>query len=231
MDVRLEPCTDRDLRQLQRWVDSPRLLALWAGPSFHWPLARGQLRRYLHASQEPHSRQRVYRAVDARTGLWVGHLDLSDIDQRRGTAWIGRVLVGDPALRGRGIGPAMIGRVLDVAFDELALTRVELHVAEINDRARRCYSGLGFVYCGVADRYSFVGDTVCALLRMAVERPAWATRRDGHETGIAQDERTGTVPGDGAGGGGEGSFGAPGEAAGSDHVGPAASTPPMSAPS
>jgi RimJ/RimL family protein N-acetyltransferase len=216
MDVRLELCTDRDLRQLQRWVDSPELLALWAGPSFRWPLARGQLRRYLHESRQPYSRRRVYRAVDARTGEWVGHLDLSDIDQRRGTAWIGRVLVGDPALRGRGIGPAMIGRVLDVAFDDLGLTRVELHVAEINDRARRCYSGLGFVYCGIADRYSSVGDTVCALLRMAVERPIWEARRNGGGAGDEQRSAAGGVQ-----------RGAAGLVQGD----PAASTPPTSTPS
>jgi RimJ/RimL family protein N-acetyltransferase len=177
MDVLLENCTDDDLKQLLRWVDSPGLLALWAGPSFRWPLGRGQLRRYLHDSRQPFSRRRVYRAVNAETGEWIGHLDLSDIDQARGTAWIGRVLIGDPDLRDHGVGATMIDRALDVAFDELRLTRVELHVAEINARARRCYSGLGFVYCGVADRYSTVGPTVCALLKMAVERPTWEARR------------------------------------------------------
>jgi RimJ/RimL family protein N-acetyltransferase len=177
MDVLLEDCTDDDLKQLLRWVDGPELLALWAGPSFHWPLSRGQLRRYLHDARQPFSRRQVYRAVNAATGEWIGHLDLSDIDQARGTAWIGRVLVGDPDLRDSGIGAAMIDRVLDVAFGELGLIRVELHVAEINTRARRCYCRLGFIYCGVADRYSTVGATVCALLKMAVERPTWEARR------------------------------------------------------
>jgi RimJ/RimL family protein N-acetyltransferase len=260
MDVRLEPCTDRDLRHLRRWVDSPELLAFWAGPSFRWPLTRGQLRRYLHDSRQPYSRRRVYRTVEARTGEWVGHLDLSDIDQRRGTAWIGRVLVGDPALRSHGIGAAMIGQVLDVAFDELRLTRVELHVAEINDRARRCYSGLGFVYCGVADRYSYVGDTVCALLRMAVERPVWEARRNGRApdgtlrgaAAFAQDGPAGghhspaAVPAGRAQHGpagvvvhddpaGSAHSGAPGIVEdgppGVVHDGPAASTPPTSTPS
>jgi RimJ/RimL family protein N-acetyltransferase len=117
--------------------------------------------------------------VNAETGEWIGHLDLSDIDLAHGTAWIGRVLVGDPDLRDRGIGAAMIERVLDIAFDELGLVRVELHVAEINTRARRCYCRLGFIYCGVADRYSTVGTTVCALLKMALERPTWEERRQG----------------------------------------------------
>jgi RimJ/RimL family protein N-acetyltransferase len=70
----------------------------------------------------------------------------------------------------------MIERVLEVAFAELRLTRVELHVAEINEPARCCYSRLGFVYCGVSDRYSLVGDTVCALLKMAIERDGWQAR-------------------------------------------------------
>jgi len=179
MDVLLEPCSDADLDELLRWVDSRELLALWAGPSFRWPLSRGQLRRYLHDARQPLSRRRVFRAVDASSHAWVGHLDLSDIDTLRGTAWIGRVLIGDPALRGRGAGTRMLEKVLELAFDELGLSHVELHVSEINEPARRCYSRLGFVYCGVADRYSFVGDTICALLKMSIERPAWEARRHG----------------------------------------------------
>ena len=47
------------------WIDSPELMALWAGGTFEWPLTTTQLRDYLHDSRSRRSLMRVYRVVDA----------------------------------------------------------------------------------------------------------------------------------------------------------------------
>jgi len=175
--VRLEPCRDEDIVQLLHWIDSPELMALWAGGTFTWPLTAMQLRGYLEASRRPDSRMRIYRAVDADGGAWLGHLDFAPNARNDGGAQIGRVMIGDPQLRGMGIGRQMIGLVLDTAFDGLGLERVDLHVARINSAARRCYREVGFRKARgiLVDRV--VADGIYPTIRMTIDRDTWHKRR------------------------------------------------------
>lgn len=175
--VALEPCREDDIIQLLHWVDSAELMALWAGGTFEWPLTAMQLRTYLQSARRQGSLMRVYRAVDADSGAWLGHLDFCPNARNDGGAQIGRVIVGDPGLRGQGIGRQMIGRVLDIAFEELGLQRVDLHVARVNSAARHCYKELGFrkVRGILYDRV--VADGIYPTIRMSVDRDTWTRRR------------------------------------------------------
>jgi len=175
--VRLEPCRDEDIIQLLHWVDSPQLMALWAGATFTWPLTAMQLRSYLEASRRDDSRMRIYRAVDADGGAWLGHLDFCPNARNDGGAQIGRVIVGDPQSRGMGIGRQMIGLVLDVAFDDLDLQRVDLHVARVNSAARHCYRELGFRKARGILQDRVVADGIYPTLRMTIDRDTWRKRR------------------------------------------------------
>lgn len=96
-----------------------------------------------------------YRAVtspeDARAS-WAVDLD----DRFVGTARLhhiseadrkARYAVGllDSSLLGRGLGREITRRVLQFAFDDLGLHRVDLRVLAYNERAIRCYLACGFV--------------------------------------------------------------------------------------
>lgn len=175
--VRLEPCRDQDITHILHWVDSEHLMAFWAGATFRWPLSGAELHEYLQQARAPDSTMRVFRVVDAQTGAWIGHIDLCPSARNDGTAQIGRVLIGDPALRGRGIGRQMVGQVLDIAFYEMGMWRVDLYVARANAPARRCYRSLGFRRLhGVAiDR--LIGQTKYPTIRMTIDRSTWERRR------------------------------------------------------
>jgi [ribosomal protein S5]-alanine N-acetyltransferase len=69
------------------------------------------------------------------TGLRVNR------DQHRASFWIGLFVAG---LRGRGLGRQVTRQVLDWAFSDLGLHRVELEVLAANHRAIRCYLACGF---------------------------------------------------------------------------------------
>jgi len=62
-------------------------------------------------------------------------------DQHRASFWIGLFVVG---LRGRGLGRQVTRQILDWAFSDLGLHRVELEVLATNHRAIRCYLACGF---------------------------------------------------------------------------------------
>lgn len=73
---------------------------------------------------------------------YLGEIVLDAIDEAVGSARLR--LVMRPAYRGRGYGTEAISLVLGLAFDGLALHRVEIDVLSINTRAQAIYENLGF---------------------------------------------------------------------------------------
>ena len=58
----------------------------------------------------------------------IGHIALNNIDFKNCSATLSKVLVGDPQMRGQGLGPKMIKKLLKKAFEDLGLHRIELGV-------------------------------------------------------------------------------------------------------
>ena len=77
-------------------------------------------------------------------GTPVGTINLSVIDLGSKSAEFG-ILVGDPAVRGKGVAVAASQLVLDFAFGPLALERVRLDLFADNTAAAKLYEKLGFV--------------------------------------------------------------------------------------
>ncbi|MEU4161089.1 GNAT family protein [Actinoplanes sp. NPDC026670] len=76
----------------------------------------------------------------------VGAMNLA-IDGAAGNAEVGFWI--DAAAEGRGVVRRALGAVLDHAFDELGLYRVEMRTLTTNDRSRRLAERLGFALEGV----------------------------------------------------------------------------------
>lgn len=62
---------------------------------------------------------------------------------RRCTARVG-ILVGDPGLRGQGLGQEAMGALLDYLFGSRAVDIVELDTADFNLQAQNCFYACGF---------------------------------------------------------------------------------------
>jgi [ribosomal protein S5]-alanine N-acetyltransferase len=95
------------------------------------------------------------------TGLRV------NVDQHRASFWIGLFV---PDLRGRGLGKEITRLILDWAFGELGLHRVELEVLANNQRAFRCYLACGFRQEGVRREAELYPDGWQDFIEMAVLR-------------------------------------------------------------
>lgn len=76
-----------------------------------------------------------------------------------------------PARLGRGIGTAVLRRMLALAFADTTLDRLHLIVRKNNNRARRLYSQHGFLASGECDLA--VGGCVVRFLRMELPRAEW----------------------------------------------------------
>ncbi|MFM7142082.1 MAG: GNAT family N-acetyltransferase [Alphaproteobacteria bacterium] len=75
----------------------------------------------------------------------VGMVSLYGIDEARGEAEFGRLLVGEPDAAGRGLATEATRLVAEFAQGELGLARVHLEVAAGNATAIAVYERCGFV--------------------------------------------------------------------------------------
>ena len=74
----------------------------------------------------------------------IGHIALNNIDFKNCSATLSKVLVGDPQMRGQGLGPKIIKKLLKKAFEDLGLHRIELGVFAFN-KSIKSYKKIGFI--------------------------------------------------------------------------------------
>jgi RimJ/RimL family protein N-acetyltransferase len=86
----------------------------------------------------------------------IGVTSLTEIDPGASRATF-RILIGDAADRGRGLGREAARLVLDHAFGTLELKTIALHVFDFNVAARRLYEALGFREVRTGARRTFPG--------------------------------------------------------------------------
>lgn len=84
--------------------------------------------------------ERLHRAV--------GQVSLYRIDEVERSAEFGRLMIGDPAARGCGLGLAATQLALEIAAGPLGLRRVRLETTTSNRRALEIYRACGFVETG-----------------------------------------------------------------------------------
>jgi ribosomal-protein-alanine N-acetyltransferase len=85
--------------------------------------------------------------TDASRRPFRGHVMLHTLAWRHRRAEIGYWLV--PAARGRGVGRAAVSLLVEWAFDELGIERMEITTTPDNGPARALAASLGFVEEGV----------------------------------------------------------------------------------
>jgi RimJ/RimL family protein N-acetyltransferase len=148
------------------------------------PLTAEQLREYLqHANQPKQSEVFAYKAIDAVTGATVGHISLAHLNWNDNTGRISRVLVGDPAMRCRGYGQAMVKALLKIGFEKLGLRRISLGVYDFNSPAIRCYQRCGFHHIGTLRHVVRYKDEYWSAVEMSIMQHEW--RQTGAETHAA----------------------------------------------
>jgi RimJ/RimL family protein N-acetyltransferase len=172
--IRLEYFTQQDFQQLIDWVDNEELLLNWAGTQFKIPLTVEKLEWYIRdANDFENSDTLVYKAVDTETGQSVGHISLSVINRPNRSARLTRVLVGNSAERGKGIGEQMTKEMLRIGFEDIGLHRMSLGVYSFNESAIRCYKKCGFKVDGVLRDIKKHQDTYWSLMEMSILEDEW----------------------------------------------------------
>ncbi|MEC5424319.1 GNAT family protein [Virgibacillus sp. C22-A2] len=166
-----------DFKQLIDWIDSPQFLLQWGGPAFSYPLTEYQLEKYIENANIDNTDTLVYKVISKETGDVIGHISLGKIDRINKSARVGKVLVGDKNVRGKGIGKLLMKEILKVAFDELKLHRVSLGVFDFNVSAIACYEKAGFIKEGLLRDTGKNNDEYWNLWEMSILEDEWLETR------------------------------------------------------
>jgi RimJ/RimL family protein N-acetyltransferase len=139
--VRLTPVSVADTPTIARWQDdSGYLRMLDAKPSY--PKNESQVSDWIRDGQRERDRF-VFGIRTLANDELIGFIELGDILWNHRVAWLA-IGIGDAAHRGQGYGKEAMSLVLNFAFNELNLHRIQLTVFGYNEPAIALYEGLGF---------------------------------------------------------------------------------------
>lgn len=136
----LQKFTPSDFKYLDRWIKTEEALVQFAGPLFQFPLTMEQIEDYL--KDEKRNVFKVVLETD-ESEQSIGIAELYDFSES--TNKIARVLIGDPSVRGKGIGTELIERLVQHSFENDHKQTVLLNVYDWNISAIKCYEKVGFV--------------------------------------------------------------------------------------
>ncbi|HYH16947.1 MAG TPA: GNAT family protein [Flavisolibacter sp.] len=151
-----------DFALLAQWVTSPELLFQFAGTDFTFPLTSTQLDVY----QAAHPDRLFYVAcLPNNKPFAFGEI----IPQDTNTPRLGRLLVGDTAKRGKGLGAIFVQLLVDECIRLFHCKHIELYVLRDNVQARRCYEKVGFSFVADASFQLIGNDETYTIDKMRLD--------------------------------------------------------------
>lgn len=172
--ISISPLTDADAGQLAVWRRSLELKRL-TGPGPFLPTA----------ADEPEAATSTHLPFGIRqtnSEALIGYIALSNISWSNGTADLG-VFIADADNQGKHFGTDAISAILNYAFDELNLHRVQLDVVDYNERAIRTYRRLGFTQEGSRRQHGARDGRRYDVLLFGILAPEWRARANDGNTG------------------------------------------------
>jgi RimJ/RimL family protein N-acetyltransferase len=180
----LRQLVDADVSALFAVFSDPDVMRYWdSGPL----KSRGEARLLLEDIRDGFRTRRLFQwaVADAASDTAIGTCTIWRVDPLHRRAEIGFALAR--AHWSRGLATEAVGRLIQFAFDELDLHRLEADVDPRNDRSLRLLERLGFRREGyLRERYHVGGEVqdaiILGLLRSEWKRPDDASPRK-HEDG------------------------------------------------
>jgi RimJ/RimL family protein N-acetyltransferase len=164
--INLRPFQPTDFDAFISWIDNPELLVTIAGNVFSFPVTHPQLQKYLEDEGSI-----SFTVMDAQRNKPVGHAELVIVGD--GMYKIDKLLIGDPSLRGKGIGEIVMHELLEYAFNRPGIEIVELNVFDWNAGAIRCYEKVGFKMNDAKKSSYEVNGKQWTALNMTVQKNKW----------------------------------------------------------
>lgn len=145
---------------LQSWITDKHVLLHYSGTHFQYPLTAAQMDAYLLEFPE----RKMYMGLLNNEAFAFGEI----IPQDERSVRLARILVGNPGLRGQGLGLAFVKALVTEARDLFEHPVIELFVFSTNMKAISCYSKAGFQFIPGADQILSVEGSSFIVQKMAL---------------------------------------------------------------
>lgn len=173
--VRLTAVEPRDIAAMARWHQDAQFMRLYDAAAAR-PKTERELHDYIDEQQKSKSAF-VFAVRPLDNDEMIGFLELDGIVWSQGVGWVS-IGFGDPQQRGHGYGTEVMHLLLDFAFGELNLRRVQLTVFSYNDAALRLYEKLGFTREGVFREFLQRDGQVHDMILYGLLRREWSAHND-----------------------------------------------------
>src|SRR5262245_21624478 len=167
--VYLRPLEPSDAALVQHWYEDQRVADLMG--DLPVSLARRE-RRYADAAAADSDDVYRFAICLLDTDEMIGRTDLFEIDKVNGSCMFG-IAIGDPARWGQGLGTDALNALVDFAFGQLRMERVQLDSGRDNLRAQASYRRAGFVQEAILRQVWWQDGRWKDDVRMAMLRDEW----------------------------------------------------------
>ena len=165
----LRPLTRADAAALVPWVNDPAVTRTLAVGSRVMDVRAEEV--FIEKTNAS-AHAALFGIVVRETDQLIGSTGLEQIDFRNQSASLS-ILIGEKSVWGKGYGTEATALVVQYAFGELHLNRVQLHVYEYNLRAMRAYEKVGFRREGTLQQEHIHDGRFWDTVVMAILREEW----------------------------------------------------------
>lgn len=155
----------KDLNIINKWRNDPELIEFLGAP-FRYINLDVDVKWYESYMNNRGNVVRCAITEDDKDDI-LGLVSLVSINYMNQSAEF-HIMIGDIQNQGRGIGTYAVNTMLNHAFNNMNLQRVELTVLEENVRARHLYEKCGFVYEGRKRKAKFKNGKFVDMLMYSI---------------------------------------------------------------
>ncbi len=148
--VTLRAIRQEDAELLHLWANDAQLWEMLGG--WHFPYPIESTRKWIDSLAKDSLNQRF--AVETPELGLIGSANLVEIDWKNRNAFHGMML-GNPEIRGKGLGKDTIFAIMRYAFEELGLQRLDTTIIEYNEPSIQTYSRCGWKHEGTLRNWYF----------------------------------------------------------------------------
>ncbi len=163
--VYLDTLQSHDKSYLYKWRSDVALERL-TGPFQYLPVSFNQI------NIDSTLQHVVFAVRTIKDRQLIGEISLQNVQWPNRNAELG-VMIGDSSFQGKGYGSEAIYLLIDYAFNELNLHRIQLNVVGYNERAIAAYKKIGFKSEGSFREYGIRDGKFYDLHLMAILAPEW----------------------------------------------------------
>jgi RimJ/RimL family protein N-acetyltransferase len=164
-----------DLSHITAWVNDMETTK-YLSDIFSWPQTVKNSEDFLEMRLSGGRREAGFVIAGLDTQDYIGQADLMDINWIDRCATVG-IVIAEKKNRGCGIGTEALSLILEYAFTQLGLQRVQLDVYSGNTGAIACYERAGFIREGVKRRARFCRGAYMDVILMSVLKEEWEQKR------------------------------------------------------